>query len=372
MRMRRVLAALIALHALIHLMGAARAFGLAELPELIRPISPLLGGVWLAAAILLLGAAVALLVRRRWWWAIGALGLVASQVAIAAAWTDAQAGTLPNLVVLVAVIYGFLTEGPTSFRAAFEAAAASGLARVRALPPPAVVTEADLAPLPVPVQRYLRAVGVLGRPRVVSYRLRFRGRIRGGPGDGWMSFEADQQSFTDEPARLFLMDATMRGVPVQAFHRFTGARATMQVKLAGAIKIVDAHGPILDRSETVTLFNDMCILAPGSLLSPSIAWEELDDRRARARFTNGDHTISAVLCFDEQGLLADFVSDDRSRSSRDGRTFTQLRFSTPVRDYRQYGPVRLAAHGEARWHAPAPEGEFTYGELELLEISYDV
>jgi hypothetical protein len=146
----------------------------------------------------------------------------------------------------------------------------------------------------------------------------------------------------------------------------------MQVKIAGVVQLVDAQGPVMDRSETVTLFNDMCILAPGSLLSPSITWEPIDARSARARFTNGAHTITATLLFDDQGLLTDFVSDDRSRASGDGRTFTPLRFSTPVRDYRQYGPVRLASHGEARWHAPAPEGEFTYGEFELLEISYDV
>jgi len=127
-----------------------------------------------------------------------------------------------------------------------------------------------------------------------------------------------------------------------------------------------------DRSENVTLFNDMCMLAPGSLLSPAIAWEPVDDRTARARFTHAAHTIPATLHFDEQGLLTDFVSDDRSRASRDGRTYTRLRFSTPLRDYRPYGPVRLAAHGQARWHAPAPEGEFTYGEFELLEIAYDV
>lgn len=146
----------------------------------------------------------------------------------------------------------------------------------------------------------------------------------------------------------------------------------MRVKLAGAVPIVQARGPELDRSETVTLFNDMCILAPGSLLSPRIAWEAIDDRTVRAHFTNGAQTISALLYFDAAGLLTNFASDDRSRSSRDGRTFTRMRFSTPLRDYRQYGRVRLMSHGEARWHAPAPEGEFTYGEFDLREISYEL
>jgi Family of unknown function (DUF6544) len=60
----------------------------------------------------------------------------------------------------------------------------------------------------------------------------------------------------------------------------------------------------------------------------------------------------------------------RSRASPDGKTFTRARFSTPVRDYRDFGTVRLAAHGEARWLLP--DGEFTYGAFDLLDVSCNV
>jgi hypothetical protein len=370
--MRWAFTVAMAIHALIHLMGFVKAFGLARAPQLTQPISAPLGVLWLVAALSILATLVALFALPSWWWAIGVGALVVSQVAITTSWADAKFGSLANVVLLIGVVYGLLSDGPWSFRAAFERDAAAGRARVGQLATMAVITDADLAPLPAPVQHYLRATGAVGQPRVLSYRLRFRGRIRGGPKKAWMSFQADQQSFTDRPTRSFLMQASMWGVPVQAFHRFAGSSATMQVKIAGIIEVADAHGPVMDRSETVTLFNDMCLLAPGSLLSPSISWEAIDARSARARFTHGPHTISATLLFDDAGLLTDFVSDDRSRASADGRTFTPLRFSTPARAYRQYGPVRLMSHGEARWHAPAPEGEFTYGEFELLEISYDV
>ena len=69
-------------------------------------------------------------------------------------------------------------------------------------------------------------------------------------------------------------------------------------------------------------------------------------------------------------MLRDFVSDDRSRASPDGKTFTRLPFSTPVGDYRRFGPFRLAARGEARFRPP--EGEFTYGEFDLVDIAYNV
>ena len=136
---------------------------------------------------------------------------------------------------MLLVSHAWLTEGPRSFRAQFARDAAAGLSRPIDAP---VVTEADLAPLPEPVQRYLRRAGVVGQPRVRNYRLRFRGRIRGGPDSRWMPFEADQQSFVDQPTRLFLMRASMMGVPVEAFHRLVAGHATMEVKVAGCIPIV--------------------------------------------------------------------------------------------------------------------------------------
>jgi uncharacterized protein DUF6544 len=362
-----IIAAVLIVHGLVHAMGFAKAFGYATLPQLTQPISRELGLLWLLAGALVCASGVLLVARPRTGWIVGTVALVLSQIVIITAWRDAWAGTIANAVLLLAVAYGFLTEGPWSFRAQFDRDVVVGLSRPITT---SVVTDADVDRLPEPVRRYLRATGVVGRPRVHNYRLRFRGRIRSAPDARWMPFVADQQSFADEPTRLFLMRARMFGVPVSAFHRLVDGRATMQVKVAGAIPMVDASGDVMDRSEAVTLFNDMCLLAPGTLLDPNIAWETVDARTVSARFTNRKETIAATLLFSDDGLLTNFLSDDRSRSSADGKVFTRLRFSTPVRDYRDFGDARLAAHGEARWSLP--DGEFTYGEFELVSVSYNV
>jgi hypothetical protein len=75
------------------------------------------------------------------------------------------------------------------------------------------------------------------------------------------------------------------------------------------------------------------------------------------------------LFFDSRGRLVNFESDDRARSLPDG-TFTKVRFSTPVRDYRDFGPLHLAGYGEARWRLP--EGEFTYGEFTMMDVVTNV
>jgi hypothetical protein len=66
---------------------------------------------------------------------------------------------------------------------------------------------------------------------------------------------------------------------------------------------VDARGPEMNRSETVTFFNDMCVLAPATLIDRSIRFQTFDDHSVGATFTHGNETITAMLSFNSQGEL---------------------------------------------------------------------
>ena len=125
----------------------------------------------------------------------------------------------------------------------------------------------------------------------------------------------------------------------------------------------------MNQSETVTLFNDMCMLAPATLIDRDIQWRELDARTVHATFTNVGVTISAVLTFDDAGDLRSFESDDRYLSA-DGHEYERYRWSTPMRDYRELGGRRIATRGEASWRLP--DGDFSYAELEIVDIAYNV
>jgi hypothetical protein len=374
--MRLLAAAFLSLHGLIHLLGVAKAFGWAELPQLVQPISPARGVFWGLAALLFVAAAACIYFWPRGWWVIGAVAIAISTVLVAAAWSEARFGAAANVLALLMVVFGYLTYGPGSLRAQFDRDVADGLGRTSASSTDAVprdgrgtITEADLAPLPAPVQRYLRLAGAVGQPRVVSVRARMHGRIRSGPGARWMPFVAEQYDFFDRPSRFFYMNASMFFIPAQGYHRYAGSEATMVVKAAAVVPVARQAGPSMTRTETVTLFNDMCLLAPATLIDPAIVWEPVDDWTARATFSNAAQTIRAELLFNEQGELVDFRSDDRGQSSTDGRTLISMRWSTPVGNYRRYGAATLASVGEGRWH-PA-EGDYTYIELTIDEVEYN-
>jgi hypothetical protein len=369
--LRWLLVAVLAGHGLLHLLGVAKGFGWADVSQLTEPIGVVGGVLWLlAAALVLTTAAFLAMGPPTWWWAMALGAAAVSQIAIATSWDDARAGTIVNLILVLGAGYGFAAEGPSSFHAQYRERASRALSDLN--PSPAVVEESDLVDLPRPLAAYIRRSGAVGQPRVISFHADFHGRIRSGPDAAWMRFTGQQvNTYGPRPQRIFLMDATRSGLPVTVLHVFVDTTATMRVKLLSLVTVVDASGPEMDRGETVTVFNDLVVMAPGAIVDAHATWESLDALHVRGTFTDGGETISAVLTFDAEHDLVDFVSDDRTRASADGKTFTPRRWSTPLAEHHDIDGHRVLTVGEGVWHAEQPEGSFTYLEFHLDAISYN-
>jgi hypothetical protein len=232
-----------------------------------------------------------------------------------------------------------------------------------------LVGESDLAHLPSTIQRYLRTSGAVGHPRVLNMRARMHGRIRSGPAAPWMSFVAEQYSFFRDPARYFYMKASRWLIPIHVYHRYAGTAASMRVRAFDQLPITYASGPEMTKAETVTMFNDMCVLAPATLIDPGIQWEPVDATRTLATFTNAGQTIRAELFFNDLGELINFWSHDRKKTEPDGSMRT-VPWSTPMRDYRAFGHARLGSRGMAIWHQR--DGPLAYVEIEIDEVAYNV
>jgi hypothetical protein len=355
-------------HGMLHLLGAAKGLGIAEVMPLTEPIGTGMGVAWLAGGALVVVAGVLLAVRSERWWLVAGSAAVVSQGLIVTSWGDAAAGTVANAILLGAAVYGFASTGPRSHRREYRRAAADALAGLRA---DGVVTDDDLVHLPDVVAEYIRGTGAVGRPRVVAFRARLHGRIRAQADRPWMAFTAEQTNVYGQwPARLFHMDATMLGLPVDVLHAYVGSEASMRGKVCSLFPVLDVDGEEMTRAETVTLLNDLCIFAPAALVDAPITWEVLGDRRVAATYTNAGHQVRAELVFDDRHDLVDFVSDDRLAASPDGKTFERRRWSTPLRDHRDVGPARLATAGEAWWH-PEGEPDLVYIELHLDKVAYN-
>lgn len=366
--MRLVLSLLLGLHGAIHLLGFVKGLGLAAVPQLQLAISTRVGVAWLVAALLLIGSSVLVFVAPRVWWMVALPGVLLSQLLIIGAWQDAKFGTLANVVLLVPLVIVIADLRPSSLRSRFTRDSALLLAAEKSTHTPVLVTEADLAPYPQQLQRYLRRAGVVGKPRVQNVRLTFTAQMRNDAKSPWMESTATQYEFYDPPARLFFMQASRSGVPFDVFHRYVGTEATFQVRIAGLIPMVNESGPLMTRSETVTLFNDMCLLAPGSLIGAPVTWTVVDDATLRARYSNAGHTIEAVLTFDASGDIQNFVSQDRGKEVNGEQLVTP--WDTPVSAYATFDGVRIVSQAEARYEENGEQS--AYGRFTITGAEFNV
>ncbi len=349
------------IHGLIHLMGFFKAYQLAEIEQLTKTISRPAGSIWLLTMVLFMVATVLFLVNDRFWPIISIIAILLSQILILMSWQDAKFGTIANVIILLVVVFAI---GQMSFERSYQKDAKEGINRID-LQKKEILTEADLADLPVPVQQYIRLSEAVGQPKVKNFRIKFEGRMRDRT-KGWFSFTAEQHTFLDQPERLFFMKAKMKGLPVAGYHRYKDGEAKMTIKLLSLFPVVNLKGPEMLKAETVTVFNDMCLMAPASLIDDRISWQSIDRTTAKATFTVEDISISATLYFNEKGELVNFISDDRYSVDE----MEQYRFSTPVSNYEYINGHYLMHYGEAVWHYP--EGEFTYGQFDLKYLEYNV
>jgi len=355
--LKYILVFIIFIHGLIHILGFAKAFNYGNINQISREISKTAGILWLLVALLFITTAIFYLSKKDAWLVFGIIAVIISQIVIFTVWNDAKFGTIANIIILIALV---LNYGSYNFEKGYQKDVNENLKRTNALKTD-LLTEADLQPLPEPVQRFLKYTDVLNKPKLKNIRIVFEGQMRE-KGKDFFPFTCEQYNFFDEPTRLFFMKAKMKGIIVPGYHRYSDANALMDIRLFGFFTVVKKEGKDMDQAETVTLFNDMCMMAPATLIDKRITWQAIDNNSAKAIFTNQGITISAILYFNEKGQLIDFISNDRD--------INNIPFSTPVSNYKNINGINIMTYGEAIWHYP--DGKFVYGKFNLKEVEYNV
>ena len=359
--LKYLLAFILLIHGLIHFMGFAKAYNYGNITQLTKYISKPVGVLWLITAFLFIVAVLLFLLKKESWPYIAIIAAVISQILIITVWKDAKFGTIVNIIILFVAIASYATY---HFEMKFKADVNRHLAKTN-FPNNDLLSEADIATLPNPVQKYIRYAGAINKPKVKNMRIVFDGEMRD-KGKDFFKFNSVQYNFFDDPIRLFFMKAKMYGITLPGYHYYQNARATMQIKLLGLFNVVNVKGTEMNKAETVTVFNDMCLMAPASMIDKRIEWTPIDSLSAKATFTNGVNKISAILYFNEQGQLINFISDDRYVIG----DMKQYRFSTPVKEYTQMNGRNIWKYGETIWHYP--DGEFVYGKFTLKSIEYNL
>ncbi|MFZ1282308.1 MAG: DUF6544 family protein [Ignavibacteriaceae bacterium] len=352
---------LVIIHGLIHLLGFVKAFELSEVKQLTQNISKPFGIIWLIAFIFFITAAIMFALKNSYWWLFGLIAVVTSQFLIIYFWNDAKYGTIVNVVILFAAVIGY---GTTSYYSKYLNDVKIGLQQKKYFPN-SELTESDIQHLPEPVKQYIRFTGSIGKSKVNNFKIEFTGKIRKEEKSEWMPFTSEQYNFMETPTRLFFLKAVMKGLPVAGYHCFKNGNAFMDIRLLSLFKVQYLAGTEMNLSETVTFFNDMCCVAPATLIDKRIKWLDIDSNKVKASFTNNNITISAWLYFNEKGELINFISEDRYYSDS-GKIFP---WATPLKDYQEINGYKLMKNAETIYSFP--DRDLCYGTFELKSIEYN-
>jgi hypothetical protein len=230
-----------------------------------------------------------------------------------------------------------------------------------------VVTDADLAHLDEAVQRYLRFMGVVDRPRTWSFQVRFTGRFRMHPGGAWMPARAWQYNTALDVGRVFTMRLRVGHlVPMIGHDTYVRGHGRMLGNVLGLFTVADGSGEEFDSGELSTYLNDAVLLAPSMLLGPQTTWTGIDDSTFTVALRDAGREVSAQVSLDPRGAPVDFVTSDRWAALPGGPVRAPWR--TPVSRWDPIDGLPFPGPASAAWDladGPFPyiDGAFERGSL---------
>jgi hypothetical protein len=239
--------------------------------------------------------------------------------------------------------------------------------------PTEIVTDGDLAALPPVVARYLRFMGVAGRPRDWSFRMHFEGRCYFA--GQWVPCRVAQFATNLSIARVRHMRLPASGL-IPTYVRGTYARGHGHVvdRALDAFSMTDEHGDDAATGELVTYLNDALLFAPSMLLVPEVRWTAVDDTSFDVSLTDFGRTVTGRVYLTSQGVPTDFSSMDRYYvdPAKPKQPPMRTEWRTPVDGWRSFGGRACPTHVSALWMLE--EGPFIYLEANIdpAAIAYDV
>jgi len=358
--LRYVFVALVVTHGLIHLMGFAKAFRYAEISQLTRDISRPAGVFWLSTAVLFIAAAILYFIRSASWVFPGVAALILSQALILSHWTDARAGTIANVIILLVLLPAL---GDWFFDKMVRREVRDMMEAVQA-PADPVIRPDDTIGLPPIVKTWLQRSGALNRPSVYWVHLRQAGQMRTKPDARWMPFSAEQ--WFDIIRGNFLWTTRVEAIPtvyMTGRDKWIDGQGQMLICLLSLYPVVN-EGPDekINSGSALRYLGELCWF-PSAALGPNVTWSPVDSRRARATLLTPGGSVSGIYTFSAEGDLVSFEADRYYGNGPDAR-LTPWRVETT--DWKAFDGIRLPFKHRVTWRLP--EGDFTWLTLEITDI----
>ncbi len=237
-------------------------------------------------------------------------------------------------------------------------------------PSPPRYDSRELEGLPVPVQRYFRAVLKDGQPIIAATTIELAGTINmSATGEQWKPFISQQRVVTRRPGFLWDAQVTMfPGVPARVVDSYIRGQGQLLAKLLGLFTVADVHGGgEIARGELMRFFGEMAWYPTALLPSQGVRWDAVDDASANATIVDGPLTLTLLFRFNNAGLIDSVRAE--ARGAMVGKEMVMTPWEGSWSNYQAQGGMTVPMSVEAAWLRP--EGRKPYFRGAVTALSYE-
>ncbi|MGD9899445.1 MAG: DUF6544 family protein [Calditrichaceae bacterium] len=351
---------IVIVHALIHLLGFAKAYNFGSIQQLTKVISKPMGMIWLFTFLLFVITVLLFWMNKNMWPALAIISVIFSQILILTVWSDAKFGTVANIIVLAAALPAL---GNIQFNNMIEKEQKELLGSV-AMDAGTIVDSTGINHLPVIIQKWFKFSGVINKPKAVFVRLKQQGEMKTKPDGKWMSFKADEYFDARKPSFIWVTRVWMMPlIYLNGRDKFKEGEGEMLIRLLSLVNVVnEGHNEKMNTGAMLRYLGEVCWF-PSAAINDYMNWEEIDSLSAKAIMTYKNRSVSGVFTFKDNGEMVSFQADRYFGGGADAKLEKWL---VEMVEYKEFDGYRIPNKCKVIWKLN--EGDFTWLDLEIVDL----
>ncbi len=237
--------------------------------------------------------------------------------------------------------------------------------------PPTRYDARELEGLPVPVQRYFRAVLKDGQPIITAATIDMTGSFNMSPtGEQWKPFVSKQHVVTRRPG--FLWDAKISmlpGVKALVVDSYIAGKGLLHATAQGLFTVADLQGEgEIARGELMRWFAEVAWYPTALLPSQGVRWEAVDAYSAHATVVDGPISLTLLFRFNNAGLIGSFRAE--ARGGMVGDKMIMAPWEGIWSNYQARDGMLVPFTGEVAWMRPEGRRPYFVGTVSSLTFEF--
>lgn len=245
------------------------------------------------------------------------------------------------------------------------------LESARVPPAPARYSVQELEGLPVPVQRYFRAVLKEGQPLIAALSVDHGGSFNmSESGEQWKPFTSRQRVVTQPPGFVWNGSvALLPGLAVHVHDAYIAGEGILHPAVLGLYTLMNLRGSgDVALGELMRYWAEAPCYPTALLPSQGVRWTARDADSAQATMADGPHTVTLLFRFTDEGLIESVRAEARGRTV--GKAVVMTPWEGRWWNYQARDGMRVPMSGEVAWLTPGGRMPYWRGTITSLKYEY--